>query len=92
MSFVRSCRTSASRSFAKLDMDQKKPKDSQCSTRTSSSPRGALGGYKDPLTYGDWQVNNALGTLTKQQKDAVRAWLETQDPNAIVNIRITGGE
>ncbi|WP_074326346.1 hypothetical protein, partial [Mycobacteroides abscessus] len=56
------------------------------------NPDGALGGYKDPLTYGDWQVNNALGTLTKQQKDAVRAWLETQDPNAIVNIRITGGE
>ncbi|MDO3167195.1 hypothetical protein P5V90_09535 [Mycobacteroides abscessus subsp. abscessus] len=56
------------------------------------NPDGALGGYKNPLTYGDWQVNNALGTLTKQQKDAVRAWLETQDPNAIVNIRITGGE
>ncbi len=56
------------------------------------NPDGALGGYKNPLTYGDWQVNNALGNLTKQEKDAVRAWLEAQDPNAIVNIRITGGE
>ncbi|MCX8557213.1 hypothetical protein OS121_19355 [Mycolicibacterium mucogenicum] len=52
------------------------------------NPDGAIGGYPTPYTYGDWQVNNALGNLTKQEKDALRAWLLTQDPNAIVNIRL----
>lgn len=52
------------------------------------NPDGAGGGYQRAFTYGDWQVNNALGNLTKQEKDALRAWLETQDPNAIVNIRL----
>lgn len=52
------------------------------------NPDGAIGGYKDALTYGDWQVNNALGNLTKQERDALRAWLQTQDPNAIVNINL----
>lgn len=55
------------------------------------NPDGGLGGPPVPITYGDWQVNNALGTLTKQQKDVVRAWLLDQDPNAIVNIRLDGG-
>ncbi|WP_206416031.1 hypothetical protein [Mycobacteroides abscessus] len=52
------------------------------------NPDGAGGGYRQAFTYGDWQVNNALGNLTKQEKDALRNWLETQDPNAIVNIRL----
>ncbi|WP_234799513.1 hypothetical protein [Mycobacteroides abscessus] len=56
------------------------------------NPDGGLGGYRQPITYGDWQVNNALGSLTKQQKDIVRAWLGDQDPNAIVNIRLADGE
>lgn len=52
------------------------------------NPDIKFGGYTEGLTYGDWQVNNALGNLTKQERDAFRAWLETQDPNAIVNIRL----
>lgn len=51
------------------------------------NPDIKFGGYRDGLTYGDWQVNNALGNLTKQERDAFKAWLETQDPNAIVNTR-----
>lgn len=54
------------------------------------NPDGAIGGYREALTYGDWQVNNALGNLTKQEKEAFRAWLQTQDPNAIVNVRLGG--
>ncbi|MFA4084308.1 hypothetical protein ONA92_21660 [Mycobacteroides salmoniphilum] len=54
------------------------------------NPDIKFGGYTDGLTYGDWQVNNALGNLTKQERDAFKAWLETQDPNAIVNIRLGG--
>lgn len=56
------------------------------------NPDGAIGGYPTPYTYGDWQVNNALGNLTKQERDALRAWLQTQDPNAIVNIRLWRGD
>lgn len=56
------------------------------------NPDGAIGGYTTPFTYGDWQVNNALGTLTKQERDALRAWLQTQDPNAIVDIRLWRGD
>lgn len=56
------------------------------------NPDGAIGGYQTPYTYGDWQVNNALGNLTKQERDALRAWLQTQDPNAIVDIRLWRGD
>ncbi|SHZ72288.1 Uncharacterised protein [Mycobacteroides abscessus subsp. abscessus] len=52
------------------------------------NPDIKFGGYTNGLTYGDWQVNNALGNLTKQESDAFKAWLKTQDPNAIVNIRL----
>lgn len=55
------------------------------------NPDGAGGGYTRAYTYGDWQVNNALGNLTKQEKDALRAFLETQPRDAIVNIRLTDG-
>lgn len=56
------------------------------------NPDGAIGGYRTPYTYGDWQVNNALGNLTKQERDALRAWLLTQDRDAIVNIRLWRGD
>ncbi|MBE5488564.1 hypothetical protein E3G71_001065 [Mycobacteroides abscessus] len=56
------------------------------------NPDGAIGGYTKAFTYGDWQVNNALGTLTKQEKDALRAWLLTQDRDAIVDIRLWRGD
>ncbi|SKM39333.1 Uncharacterised protein [Mycobacteroides abscessus subsp. massiliense] len=52
------------------------------------NPDIKFGGYTEGLTYGDWQVNNALGNLTKQEREAFQAWLLTQDPNAIVNIRL----
>lgn len=52
------------------------------------NPDIKMGGNPNALTYGDWQVNNALGTLTKQEMDAFRAWLETQPPDAIVNIKL----
>ncbi|OHU55939.1 hypothetical protein BKG83_17340 [Mycobacteroides chelonae] len=55
------------------------------------NPDIKFGGYRDGLTYGDWQVNNALGNLTKQEREAFQAWLETQDPRAIVSVRIAGG-
>ena len=52
------------------------------------NPDIKFGGYTEGLTYGDWQVNNALGNLTKQEREAFQTWLLTQDPNAIVNIRL----
>ncbi|WP_147378852.1 WXG100 family type VII secretion target [Mycobacteroides abscessus] len=52
------------------------------------NPDIKMGGPPNALTYGDWQVNNALGTLTKQEMDSFRAWLETQPPDAIVNVRL----
>ncbi|ANB00269.1 Uncharacterised protein [Mycolicibacterium phlei] len=52
------------------------------------NPDMAIGGSPDAYTYGDWQVNNALATLTKQEKDAFIAWLKTQDPNAVLNVKL----
>ncbi|EIC63619.1 hypothetical protein OUW_20586 [Mycobacteroides abscessus M93] len=75
--------------LAKTYANEQFPKDSGLIEQpVIHNPDGAIGGYKDALTYGDWQVNNALGNLTKQEKDALRAWLQTQDPNAIVNINL----
>ncbi len=54
------------------------------------NPDMAMGGPADAGTYGDWQVNNALGTLTKQERDAFIAWLKTQDPQAVLNVKMVG--
>lgn len=75
--------------LAKSYANEQFPKDSGLIEQpVIHNPDGAIGGYKEALTYGDWQVNNALGNLTKQERDALRAWLQTQDPNAIVNINL----
>ncbi|SHX53632.1 Uncharacterised protein [Mycobacteroides abscessus subsp. massiliense] len=75
--------------LAKAYANEQFPRDSGLIPQPAThNPDGAIGGYPNALTYGDWQVNNALGTLTKQEKDAFRAWLQTQDPNAIVNINL----
>ncbi|MDQ8118559.1 hypothetical protein [Mycobacteroides abscessus] len=75
--------------LAKTYANEQFPRDSGLIPQPAThNPDGAIGGYPNALTYGDWQVNNALGTLTKQEKDAFRAWLQTQDPNAIVNINL----
>lgn len=54
------------------------------------NPDMAIGGPAEAGTYGDWQVNNALGTLTKQERDAFIAWLKTQDPQAVLNVKMVG--
>lgn len=75
--------------LAKTYANEQFPRDSGLIPQPAThNPDGAIGGYPNALTYGDWRVNNALGTLTKQEKDAFRAWLQTQDPNAIVNINL----
>ena len=72
--------------------DQQFPKDSGLIPQpVLHNPDGAIGGYREPLTYGDWQVNNALGNLTKQERDALRIWLQNQPPDSIVNIRLGDG-
>lgn len=48
-----------------------------------------LGGRGDTYTYGDGPVNNAFGRMSRAERAAFQAWLQKQDPDAVVNVLLT---
>lgn len=47
-----------------------------------------MGGREDFYTYGDGAVNNAFGKMSKAERENFKAWLKTQPPNSIVDVRL----